>query len=214
MDWTFRVGDLAIVASTLLGPILAVQAQSWVERRRAGDQRRVAIFRALMATRRSILSPVHVEALNVVPIEFYDRKKGFLEVVNAWKAYIDHLYTEIIDDRAWGEKRVDLLNAILERMSSALGYNFNSVEISRELYSPKGHAAIESDQDMIRRGLARIFRGETGFPMDVRSFPNDPALANQQAELQRQFLRWLSGDLEPKVATGAREGATNGSTGA
>jgi hypothetical protein len=50
------MGDLAIVFATLLGPILAVQAQKFVEQRREQNHRRVAIFRALMMTRAAVLS--------------------------------------------------------------------------------------------------------------------------------------------------------------
>jgi hypothetical protein len=34
IDWTFRMGEIAIVFATLMGPILAVQAQKWIERSR------------------------------------------------------------------------------------------------------------------------------------------------------------------------------------
>ena len=176
IEWTFKIGDLAIVAATLFGPILAVQAQKWIERERDRNQRRINIFRVLMTTRAAILSPAHVEALNVVPIEFYGKKPSFVEVVDAWKAYIDYLYKDIIDNKSWAEKRVELLNIMLTKMASALGYKFNSVEISRELYSPKGHAAIEGDQEIIRKGLAKVVRGEMALPMAVTSFPADPQI--------------------------------------
>jgi hypothetical protein len=87
-------GDIAIIFATLLGPVLAVQAQKWVERGRERQQRRLHLFRVLMTTRRAPLSPTHVEALNMVPIEFHGRRKTFVEVVNSWKEYIEHLYTD------------------------------------------------------------------------------------------------------------------------
>jgi hypothetical protein len=34
IDWTFRMGEIAIDFATLMGPILAVQAQKWIERSR------------------------------------------------------------------------------------------------------------------------------------------------------------------------------------
>ena len=198
-DWTVKLGDLAIVCATFFGPIAAVQAQKATDELRERKRRRVAIFRTLMATRAAVLSPAHVEALNVVPIEFYGKRSAFVEVVNAWKAYIDYLYKEIVDEKAWLERRVELLNTMLVKMSAALGYNFNSVEISRELYSPKGHAAIEGDQEIIRRGFAKIFRGEMAFPMAVQSFPADPKFVENQATLQSQLLRWLAGEMGVKV---------------
>lgn len=199
MDWTWKAGDLAIVIATLLGPVLAVQAQKWIERGRARQQRRVTVFRVLMTTRAALLSPAHVEALNIVPIEFYSKRRAFTQVIDAWKEYIDYLYRDQEDPKRWAEKRIELLNSMLAKMGAALGYQFNSVEISRELYSPKGHAAIESDQEIIRRGLARIFKGEIAFPMDVKSFPADPTMLQNQAALQIQMLRWLAGETGVKV---------------
>jgi hypothetical protein len=119
--------------------------------------------------------------------------------MDAWKEYIDYLYKDQEDPKRWGEKRIELLNSMLAKMGAALGYQFNSVEISRELYSPRGHAAIESDQEIIRKGLARVFRGEMAFPMDVKSFPADPAILQNQTALQIQMLRWLAGESGVKV---------------
>jgi hypothetical protein len=200
VDLTLKLSDLAIVFATLLGPVLAVQAQKWVERQRERNRRRVGVFRVLMTTRAAILSPAHVEALNIVPIEFYGQKKSFTEVVDAWKEYIDWLYRDSSDDpKRWGEKRVELLNSMLAKMGAALGYRFNSVEISRELYSPKGHAAIESDQEIIRRGLAKMFRGELAIPMDVKTFPVDENFVANQLGLQKGLLDWLGGQRSVRV---------------
>jgi hypothetical protein len=60
-----------IAGCTLLGPVLAVQAQRWVEGFREKKARRLTVFRTLMATRALNLSTAHVEALNAVPIDFY-----------------------------------------------------------------------------------------------------------------------------------------------
>jgi hypothetical protein len=186
-----------------------VQAQKWIEGSREKNRRRVTIFRTLMATRGSILSPAHVESLNVVPIEFHGKNRSFVAVVDAWKSYIDYLYNkDQIDQQRWAEKRVELLTAMLVKMASALGYNFNSVEITRELYSPKGHAAIKSDQEIIRQGLARVFRGEMAFPMAVQSFPTDREFIENQTQLQTQLLRWLAGEPGVKVVMASDETGT------
>ncbi len=56
-DWTFRIADVAIVFATFMGPVVAVQAQKWLEKSRAINDRRNHIFRVLMATRAARLSP-------------------------------------------------------------------------------------------------------------------------------------------------------------
>ena len=59
MNWdlTIKLTDIAIVLAALLVPVLAVQAQKWLERRRDVKERQLAIFRTLMATRNAMLSP-------------------------------------------------------------------------------------------------------------------------------------------------------------
>jgi hypothetical protein len=93
-----RLSDWVIAGCTLLGPVLAVQAQKWVEGFRENKARRLTIFRTLMATRAMVLDPNHVEALNAVPIDFY-KDKG---VMDAWEEYFLHLTGVPAADSAWG----------------------------------------------------------------------------------------------------------------
>ncbi|MGZ7172458.1 DUF6680 family protein [Burkholderia gladioli] len=60
--------------ATLLGPVLAVQAQKWVERAREATNRKQSVFTTLMATRQSRVSIDHVRALNSIDLAFYGRR--------------------------------------------------------------------------------------------------------------------------------------------
>lgn len=187
-DWTIKITDLAIIFAAVAGPILAVQAQKWLERRGASEARQSVIFRTLMATRASNLSLAHVEALNAVPIEFYRRKA----VVDAWKQYLDHMGNDTTASN-WNDTRITLLVDMLYAMATGLGYSFNKVEIKNEIYSPRKHGDIETDQDIIRRGLARLLSGQVALPMDVKSFPINEAVAKEQDELRKGLLKLLDG---------------------
>lgn len=50
----------------VLGLILAVQAQKWIERATEERKERMLIFRTLMRTRANVLSREHVAALNMI----------------------------------------------------------------------------------------------------------------------------------------------------
>jgi hypothetical protein len=152
-----------------------------------------------MATRAAWLTPAHVEALNAVPIEFHGRKRALRTVLDNWKTYIDHLSQAGMPADVWAQKRVDLFVDLLHSMSTLLSYNFSRVEISREVYHPQGHVQIESDQTIIRQGLAKLFRGEAAIPMDVKSFAVDPAIVARQTHLQTALIEWLNGDRQVKV---------------
>lgn len=198
VDLSFKIADVAIIFATILGPVLAVQAQKWLERGREVKQRRALIFRMLMATRATPLSPKHVEALNAIPIEFYGKDKKLKAIINKWKTYLDHLHKDT-EAPGWGEKKVELFVDLLHEMADFLGYEFNTVEIANEIYAPKGHAWIETDQDIIRRGLALLLSGQVALPMEVKSFPSDPVAVKEQEDLRRLLLSWLKGDASVAV---------------
>lgn len=65
------VRDWSEIIATIAGPILAVQAQKWLERLRERRNRKLKVFQQLMATRASRLSTDHVQALNMIDLVFY-----------------------------------------------------------------------------------------------------------------------------------------------
>lgn len=197
MQASFGIADAFIIAATLLGPILAVQAQRLVDTWRERQQRRQTIFRVLMATRAASLSAQHVEALNAIPIEFYGRKRSYAEVVNAWRSYLDHLSNGSPEN--WGQRRQDLFIELLWKLAVALGYEFSKVQLQREVYSPVAHGQIETEQEIIRKGLTAIFKGEAAFPLDIKSMPMDPQALAKQQQIQDLLLKWMDGQTDVRV---------------
>lgn len=201
-EWTFQMTDVAIVLATLIGPVLAVQAQKWLERGRAIQDRRNHIFRVLMATRAARLSPGHVEALNAIPVEFYGRGKKLKAIVDDWHTYLDTLENKgNLEGQVLAVERQSAFLNMLHKISTYLGYSFNRSELEKDVYYPTGHRVIEDDQDIIRRGFASVFKGEIAIPMAVKEFPataDDQTLANQAA-LQKLLTEWLEGQRAVKV---------------
>lgn len=195
IDWTFRIGEICIVIATFLGPVAAVQAQKWIERARDYRQRQIWIFRTLMTTRAAPLSPAHVEALNAVPIEFYQNQK----IIDAWKEYLDYLSTPGVAPDVWGQRRIELFITLLLNMAASLGYRFSRVELGKEVYSPFAHAQMEQEQQIIRQGLAKLFKGEFPIPMDVKTFPIEAQALEEQRDLRLLLLKWLSGEQSVKI---------------
>ena len=199
MDYAIKFSDLAIIFATLLGPILAVQAQKWIERRNGLTNRRIVIFRTLMANRGTELAPANVEALNAVPIEFHGRNKNLKKIVEAWKIYLDHLSQPIVSGEIWYQKRRELLFDLIHPMSILLGYKFSRREIANDVYIPKMYGDVESENTIIRQGLANIFSGSKSIPLDIRSFPSDPTILANQIAIQTSLLEWLRGETVVKV---------------
>lgn len=147
--------DWIIVIATLLGPVLAVQAQKWIESWRANRDRQLWLFRSLMATRAAMLNSLHVEALNAIPIDFY----GNRPIIDIWEEYFAHLGNEAMPKDVWISKRQDIFIRLLSAVGKKVGYKFNVVELHR-IYFPKGHSQLENDQAAIISGLAKLLGGD------------------------------------------------------
>lgn len=185
LEPAIRMGEWLTIAAALLGPILAVQAQKVVELSRAKRAMKEGIFRTLMATRAARLSPEHVQALNMIDLAFYGRRlfgqqmqsSGERAVCVARRTYFDSL--EALPEGAndaqhaqWGHNRDEKFYALLEAMARALNFDFEPVELRRAVYTPVAHGTVENDQEAIRAGMAKLFRGEAALPMRVVNLPD------------------------------------------
>ena len=190
-----RTGEWLTIIATLLGPILAVQAQKIVEASRAKRAERDWVFRTLMATRAARLSPEHVRALNMIDMAFYGTKFWGLHyqrpaskaVSRNWKAYFDSLSMDLTgftpdQHQRLLETRDDKFTDLLASMAVAQNYDFDKVHLKRNMYSPQLHADIDSDQRIIREGLARVLSGQSTIKMDVVNFPEAAQVHNPTSQ--------------------------------
>lgn len=202
--------EILIVASTLVAPLLAVQAQKWLERFREDSERKLRVFKILMATRAAYVSPEHVQALNMIDLEFQGMK--FKSVRTAWKTYLDHLSSYPKDDEKlqalWGERRVDFLASLLMEMGKSLDYEFDEVDIKKGIYSPEAHSQIETELRLLRQGLLRLIYGDASLKMDVTSFPVSEKSATEQEQLRNHLIELLEGNRSLKVTTSLQAEAT------
>jgi len=148
-----------------------------------------------MNTRVGTLTVEHVNALNAVPLEFHRDKA----IMQSWRTYLDHLNHQNAALETWGVRRVELYTDLLEKMAKTLNYGFDPLQLKNEIYAPRGHFEIENDQEVIRRGVAALMKGETALPLDVRSIAQDPEAAARAAALQDLLLKWLRGETAPAV---------------
>lgn len=186
--WGLEVKDWVTVAAVLVGPILAVQAQKWVESIREKREKRLKIFRCLMSTRAERVSREHVQALNLIDIEFYGvirfgtryQTKHEKAVTNAWKNYNSHLNDRNFPTQeAWFRHGDDLFTKMLYEMSKALGYDFDEVQIKRDAYRPDAHVNLENAQLAVLDGLAKALNNQKSLSVTVRDAPQQaPVMAN------------------------------------
>lgn len=192
------VSEIISIAAVLLSPLVALQISEMLQRRREQRQRRLQVFKTLMGTRASRLNPEHVQALNMIDIEFHGSESKSKAVLNAWKAYLDQLNTSQSEPAVWLSKKEDLFVDLLYEMSRHLGYDFDKTHIRRTSYFPKGFGDLESDQLAIRKGVAAILSGEASFPIYVTGM--DQASTPAAAQLGTETKKELPGSAGPSGA--------------
>ena len=188
---TITISDVLIILATLTSPVIAVQVQKWLERRREGRAGKLWIFRTLMATRAARIAPQHVEALNMIDVEFYGGKRSNKRVREAWKEYFEQLHARSKDpteQKLIFQRQEDLFINLLYEMALAVGFDFDKTHIRTHIYSPVGHGEIELDQTVIRRGLAQVFLGQRSIPMVITAVPPED---ESQREFREQYTKFI-----------------------
>ncbi len=176
------ISDWCIVLATFLGPIFAVQVTRWLDDRKEKRDRKFQIFNTLMATRAYNLYLEHIGALNRIDVEFTAKEDK--KVIDAWRAYHDHLGSNVRSAETWGEKRLALFSDLLWEMSVNLGYNFDKTYIKNMSYSPTKHGEIESENDQIRKTLLNVLRQDS-LPITITNFPS--AQNNEDLDSKRKI---------------------------
>jgi hypothetical protein len=206
------VVGISTVFATLVGPILAVQAQKWIERFRERRQGKLWVFSQLMMTRQYRLSPEHVRALNLIELQFYGlRFFGFRlqssrdkAVVDAWRDYLIKLNPKP-DDMSldlWISKHNESFYDLLKVMARATGFDFSDADLQTGSYSPQMHTNVEMEYAAIRQALLKVVNGESSIGMRVVEFPKP----TPEAEKLRDGLVKIADGIENIVGK-AVEGA-------
>ena len=134
---------IATIAAIILGPIIALQLQTLLDKRRDAKNRKVLVFKTLMTYRATTLSPYFVQALNLIDVEF--SAKNEKPVRDAWKVLLDH-FVDLGQFTRSGtpfpptseEKSATLITNLLLAMGKSLGYDFDEVQIKKGAYYPMG----------------------------------------------------------------------------
>lgn len=157
-------------------PQKALETQWKLQLKDAARARRMEVFRTLMATRGNNLHYRHVEALNLIDVEFSEPQEK--DIRDAWKTYLDHLNTYAVDEdpdeakrtrllNQKEERRKDLLAELLQKMGVHMGYGFDFTYLKGRAYYPQGHGTIVEEEGELRRGLIQMLW--KGRPLIVRA---------------------------------------------
>jgi len=170
-----NISDGLMILAVMLAPLVSVQVSQLLERRRGREERKLNVFRTLMATRANRVSLDHVKALNMIDLEFSGKGKGERVIRENWKALLDSFTTPSSPENyseALALKRIDLLVDLLYHMGNFLGYHYDKTHIKNACYSPQAHGELDQDITAIRKGLASLLQGRTVLPMFIANLPS------------------------------------------
>ncbi len=159
--WLGIVGLLlsaATIAAIYYGPISALKIQRKLDEEREARNRKLYIFKTLMSNRATPMSPLYVQALNLIDVEFTannDKEKG---VRNAWKELLD-LYVNFKTTANAADKADDLRAALLAAMGKSLGYDFDKVYLKKGVYYPEFLGNVEMEQHSLRHQILELLDG-------------------------------------------------------
>ena len=151
------------MVAIVVGPISALLIQKGFERRTEKKERKLKVFRELMAHRATRLSPQYVQAFNAIEVEFY----GDESVIEQLRLFVSHLNTPSDAEAAWLEKATDHLNNLLYAMADNLGYRFDPMTLKRGAYYPRGWQEVEAEQQKLRKAALEIFERSKALKMEI-----------------------------------------------
>ena len=166
----------AIVAATGLGPILAVLITLWRTEISSKYNRRLYVFRTLMATRKVGISPDHVNAINLIEVDYY----GCRKVEAAWSEYKDHLNDNSKpEDEPWREKKERLLAKLLFEIAAVLGFNIPAIDIFIGGYAPSAWSYRDLRYNGMLEYVYELSQGTKIVPIWLRGItPQQPIPSN------------------------------------
>ena len=84
------LSQLLTILAILIGPIISIQIQKFLDNRKENKRLKIDIFQTLMATRGTHASFEHVRALNMIDLVYYKD----VPVISAWGRYLDNFCEE------------------------------------------------------------------------------------------------------------------------
>ncbi len=147
------------------GPIKAIEIPRLNDDRRERELRRFHVFYSLMKTRRQVLSPEHVMALNTVSVDFYGKPR----IEDAYRSYIK-LLERVLPENALNhprfiKERDDGLFDLIYEIALALGYRYDKREMKDLSYTPQGWVDEEALSKQARALFIKVLAGDSPFPV-------------------------------------------------
>lgn len=172
---TITIGIVGLLLSAITifaiyyGPIAALRIQRKLDDERETKKRKLDIFKTLMSNRITWLSPVNVQSLNLIDVEFIADNEAEKAVRDAWKELLD-LLTNFKTTKNAEDKADELRAVLLSAMGKSLGYSFDKVYLKKGAYYPEFLVNVDSEQHSLRRQILELLDGTGRRKLPVAMF--------------------------------------------
>lgn len=164
--------DILVVISTLIAPLIAIQATRYLDRKREIRSAQQSLFLTLMATRATPTNIRHVEALNSIDVIFSaknNKKESAIRL--AWKAYLDFLATRRWtpeNSESWEAERKNFHIDLLNNIALYLGYEFDKTHLKNQVYYPERFSNEENYAAIGKEALLKVLKGESSILVNIK----------------------------------------------
>lgn len=162
--------DILTLIAMLMGPIIGALFVVLLEEYRNQKARKMEIFVTLMRTRGMGLSFEHVNALNLIEVEFHKNA----DVIDAWKKYLDELSKPpligndpVAQNNRYQDRRKSL-SVLLHRISKVLKFKIDQFDIFENNYTPQGWHDEDQQQKYLRALLINLLSGRNSMPVYIK----------------------------------------------
>lgn len=152
--WTAGVNVAAILAA----PAVALWIQRKVDRKKASDDRRQQIFKALWVNRMRDYWIARIDALNMIDLEFFEEK----HIRDLWEDLFAHYKNPPpgLGEAEVRQQRVEMYSTLLFEISKALGYNFGRSYIRDNVYRPELHNSLDSVEYETKMRILELLKSD------------------------------------------------------
>ena len=98
-DIVLLIGNAVMIWAVIKAPKWAVEAQWKLQLKKEDRDRRLWIFKTLMKTRATPVVPEHVQALNLIDVEFSANSTADKDVQDAWKNLLTNLNIRVGEEQ-------------------------------------------------------------------------------------------------------------------
>jgi hypothetical protein len=176
--WINALILIGTIVAIIYGPIKAVDITRKRDLERDAELRKRQILSTLMRTRKMVVHPDHVGALNQIQLEFFNNGP----VIAAYRSYIANLSETVPkpgnDLQNFLTRRNDFFFDLLHAISVAAGVPLDRHELDRFAYVPFGWQSDENEIKVFRGALIEVLQGRKSLHVTsaapTAQAPNNP----------------------------------------